>query len=78
MRYIRPKSLTWWSGVLAIGTGLALMVVPDSFFLSEFGKLLTMFAGSGDNSPAALVFMGSGLIGLGDKFERAMRGQADA
>ena len=75
MRYIRPLSLTWWSGVLAIGTGGGVMVAPDSFALTEFGRLLAMFAGSGDASPAALVFLGSGLVGLGDKFERALRGQ---
>jgi len=75
MRYIRPLSLTWWAGVAAIATGSSVMVVPDSFALTEFGRLLAMFAGSADASPAALIFLGTGLIGLGDKFERAMRGQ---
>lgn len=75
MRYFRPLSLTWWSGILAIATGSSLMVMPDSFGLTELGRLLAMFAGSGDASPAALVFLGSGLVGIGDKFERALKGQ---
>ena len=74
--YIRPLSLTWWSGVLAIGTGVALMVMPDNFALSEFGRLLAMFAGGADASPAALIFLGSGLIGIRAKMERTLGGGA--
>ena len=72
--YIRPRSLTWWSGVLACGTGVAIMAMPDSFALTEFGRLLAMFAGSGDASPAALVFLGTGLIGIRAKMERTLGG----
>lgn len=74
-RYFRPKSLTWWSGLLAIATGLATMAMPASLGLTELGRLISMFAGSGDASPAALVFLGSGLVGLGDKVERAFQGR---
>ena len=74
MKYIQPRSLTWWSGICAILTGASLMAVPDSFALTEFGRLLAMFAGSGDASPAALVFLGSGLIGMREAIERRMDG----
>lgn len=71
MRYIRPKSLTWWSGVFAIATGVASLAAPTLDVLGEIARLITMFAGSSDTSPAGLIFLGAGLIGLGDKFERA-------
>jgi len=70
--YIKPKSLTWWSGVALVSTGGAMMVVPDSYFLSEFGRLLSLFAGGADASPAMLIFTGFGLIGIRAKMERAM------
>lgn len=73
MRYIRPKSLTWWSGVMLIVTGGSLVIVPESSALREFGMLLSLFAGSGNASPAFLIFSGLGLIGIRDKMERAMR-----
>jgi hypothetical protein len=73
MRYIRPKSLTWWAGVGAILTGALSMALPDDLRVSEFGRLLAMLAGSGDASPAALVFLGLGLIGIRDRMERAMK-----
>jgi len=76
MRYIRPKSLTWWSGIAAIGVGGATMAMPDSFALSQAGQLVTMFAGGGDASPAALIFLGTGLIGIRDRLERGMQGNA--
>ena len=72
MHYIKPKSLTWWSGVFAMATGGALLFMPDHFALSEFGRFLVMFAGGNDASPAALMFLGSGLIGIRDKLERSM------
>ena len=74
MRYIRPLSLTWWSGVLSAATGAAVLAMPDDARLSEFGRLLAMLAGSADASPAALIFLGLGLIGIRDRLERGMRG----
>ena len=72
MKYVRPKSLTWWSGVACSATGVANMVMPHSYAGTEFSRLLAMFAGSADASPAALVFIGLGLIGIRDKIERSM------
>lgn len=73
MSYFRPSSLTWWSGVLAVATGVASMVMPESLAVTEVGRLLAMFAGSADASPAALVFLGTGLIGVRAKLERAFQ-----
>lgn len=70
MRYIRPTSLTWWVGLASILTGAALMAVPDSFALTEVGALLVMFGGTGDSSPASLIYLGLGMIGLRDVIER--------
>lgn len=77
MSYFRPASLTWWSGVLAVLTGIAAMVMPDSYGVTEFGRLLAMFAGSADASPASLVFLGLGLIGVRAKLERAYAGRQE-
>ncbi|TYO91421.1 hypothetical protein [Oceanicella actignis] len=76
MRYIRPRSLTWWSGVLATTTGVAALAAPASEPVGELGRLLALFAGSGDASPAGLIFLGLGLIGVRDRLERGFRGDA--
>lgn len=70
MRYIRPNSLTWWTGIVSILTGAALMAIPDSYALGQFGALLSMLSGGGDASPAMLIYLGLGMIGLRDVIER--------
>lgn len=72
MRYVRLKSMTWWSGFMAICVGVASMVLPDSNYLGQVSELVSMLSGGGDASPAALIFLGSGLIGIRDKIERSM------
>ncbi len=74
MRYIRPKSLTWWAGLLAMLTGIASVALPTTGPLSEFSRLVALFAGTSDASPAGLIFLGLGLIGLRDRIERGFRG----
>jgi hypothetical protein len=74
-RYFRPSSLTWWSGVSAVAVGAASLAMPDSFAVTEVGRLIAMLAGGGDASPAALIFLGTGLIGIRDKMERAYAGR---
>lgn len=74
MRYLRPRSLTWWAGALSVATGAAVLAMPDDARLTEFGRLLAMLAGSADASPAALIFLGMGLIGIRDRLERGMQG----
>jgi drug/metabolite transporter (DMT)-like permease len=68
-RYFRPVSLTWWSGALMIIIGVLMILNPDSNKASAIAEVLAAFSG-GDSSPASLIFLGSGLIGLGDKFAR--------
>ena len=70
MRYFRPKSLTWWSSMIAIALG-ALGFVCSTCDLGELSKLIVMLNGGGDNSPASLVMLGLVGIGLHDKFERS-------
>ncbi len=76
MRYIRPNSLTWWAGLLAMLTGLASVALPASGPLAELSRLVALMAGTGDASPAGLIFLGLGLIGLRDRIERGFRGDA--
>jgi hypothetical protein len=44
--------------------------------LGELSRLVALLAGSGDASPAGLMFLGLGLIGLRDRIERGFRGDA--
>ncbi len=69
MRYFKPTSLTWWSGITALALGI-LMLVCRSCELGDFGALIAALAGSGDASPAGLIVLGLGLIGLRDKLGR--------
>ena len=74
MRYIRPTSLTWWAGLLAFATGAASLALPATGPLADLARLITLLSGSGDASPAALIALGLGLIGLRDRLERGFRG----
>ncbi|WP_136646559.1 hypothetical protein [Tabrizicola sp. YIM 78059] len=75
MRYIRPRSLTWWAGLMAVATGTATMALPETGPLAEIARLVTLLSGSGDASPAALIALGLGLIGLRDRLERGFHGR---
>jgi len=75
MRYIRPRSLTWWAGLMAVATGTATMALPATGQLAEIARLVTLLSGSGDASPAALIALGLGLIGLRDRLERGFHGR---
>lgn len=75
MRYIRPTSLTWWAGLLAVLTGITSVALPAIGPFSEVARLVALLAGSGDASPAGLVFLGLGLIGLRDRIERGFRSE---
>ena len=74
MRYVRPTSLTWWAGLLAMLTGIAAIILPMAGPLAELAQLVALLTGSGDASPAGLMFLGLGLIGLRDRIERGFRG----
>jgi hypothetical protein len=75
MRYIRPRSLTWWAGLMAVATGTANIALPATGPLAELARLVTLLSGSGDASPAALIALGLGLIGLRDRLERGFHGR---
>jgi len=75
MRYIRPRSLTWWAGLMAVATGTATMALPETGPLADLARLVTLLSGSGDASPAALIALGLGLIGLRDRLERGFHGR---
>jgi hypothetical protein len=74
MRYIRPTSLTWWAGILAIVTGIASAASPADGAIGELARLIAQLTGASDTSPAGLIALGLGLIGLRDRLERGFRG----
>jgi hypothetical protein len=76
MRYFRPNALTWWAGLPAMLTGIASLAPPATEPLGELSRLVALLGGSGDASPAVLMFLGLGLIGLRDRIERGFRGDA--
>ena len=78
MKYIRPTSLTWWSGVFALAVGIASLMMPDSYQVTQIGALVSMLAGGTDASPAALMALGLGLIGVRAAIETRMQGGPDA
>ena len=61
---------------LAMLTGIASLALPATGPLGELSRLVALLAGSGDASPAGLMFLGLGLIGLRDRIERGFRGDA--
>lgn len=73
MRYVLPKSLTWWAGLTAILIGLAALALPESGPLGELAGIIAEFIGADDAAPATLITLGLGLIGLRDRLERAIR-----
>lgn len=75
MRYLRPKSLTWWAGCLALATGTGALFLPDQGQLTALARLVALLSGSGDTAPMTLISLGLGLIGLRDRIERGFAGQ---
>ena len=76
MRYLRPTSLTWWSGLIAFATGSGALLLPESGPLAYLARLVALLAGAGDAAPITLITLitlGLGLIGLRDRLERGFR-----
>lgn len=69
MRYIRLKSVTWWAGIASILTGI-LMMTGASQAWAELAMVISLLSGSADASPASMIVLGLGLIGIRDKLER--------
>ena len=75
MRYVLPKSLTWWAGVAGILIGLAGLALPEHGPLGELAGVIAMLIGANDAAPATMITLGLGLIGLRDRLERAVQGR---
>lgn len=73
MSYFKPKSLTWWSGLVSILLGL-FMMANQSYQLGEVAKVIVALLGGGEASPSGMIILGSGLIGIRAKMERLQSG----
>lgn len=69
MKYLHPKSLTWWSGLVSLVLG-GLMIYCTQCEVAQLAELLSVLNGGSDASPVGMIVMGLGLIGLRDKLER--------
>ena len=67
-RYFRPRSLTWWTGALAILSG----VLEVYGVQTALGPLWQVIFQAGD--PGTRIMLGLGFIGVGDKVERKLGG----
>jgi hypothetical protein len=82
MRYVRPKSLTWWAGVILIAMGvLQAAGLPSAWeagaqgltgVLAALTGVLAALTGAGGEyaSPGSLIATGVGMIGLRDALVR--------
>jgi branched-subunit amino acid ABC-type transport system permease component len=73
MRYVLPRSLTWWAGLAAILIGLAGRLLPEHGQLFELAAFVAELTGAKDAAPATLITLGVGLIGRRDRLERGFR-----
>lgn len=73
IRYFRPKSLTWWSGIAMIGIGAASLILPDNEVASELAIAIRALTGEGASSPGMMIGAGLGLIGIRDAIHRGMK-----
>lgn len=69
-RYVRTKSFSWWVGATSIGIGVAQIGGLDDPKFGEIAKVLAALGGGYDASPAGLIVLGAGIIGIRDKQER--------
>jgi hypothetical protein len=70
MRYLHAHSVTWWAGVGAIMTGVAGLFGLDHPAYGQVATIVSTLMGGGDASPAGLIVLGFGLIGIRDKLSR--------
>lgn len=83
-RYFRPLSLAWWGGAILIATGIMqamnwppVLVVAADGETSILDKItvvilaLTGGDGAGVTTPAALIGIGAGIIGVRDAQQRS-------
>ncbi len=70
VRYFRPNSVAWWSGVGLVVLGVAALAMPASYTVTELGRAVALWVGGSDSSPGTMIAVGVGIIGLRDKLER--------
>ena len=63
-KYIKPKSLTWWTGFTALVCGMTIAVGNEVEQLSTLSRILSNMTSV---PPAAMISFGLGLIGLRGK-----------
>jgi hypothetical protein len=71
MRYILPKSLTWWAGAGLVITGF-IRGLGAAIDLGSVGAVID--AWSGALPPSVLILQGAGLIGLRSAIKVASNG----
>jgi len=62
--YIRLTSLTFWAGILSVSVGILGLIRPEIPHLPEIIRILAVELGADSTSPAGLIALGLGLIGL--------------
>lgn len=72
-RYFRPKSLTWWAGAFSMALGVLMMAGAGSW-ATDLGEFISILSGGQNASPAGLMSLGAGLIGIRDKLARVFEG----
>ena len=78
MKYLRYKSLTWWTGVVSTLLGMAQLLGIDNPNYGTIASFISALTGGVDTSPAGLIVIGLGLIGLRDKLEREVSNLIDS
>lgn len=63
--YWMPGTATFWVGLASIVIGCAMAAgVGDAERLGVIAQVITALQGGGDSSPAGLIVLGMGLIGI--------------
>lgn len=62
MKYFKPRSLTWWAGFIPLSAGAIQIVGTDIETIMPALNLISAIYGGA--SPAALINIGIGAIGL--------------
>ncbi len=71
LKSVLPRSLTWWAGAASVATGAGQIIAPDATALGQVGEIISMLNGAGSApTPATLIVLGLGLIGLRRKLEQ--------
>lgn len=61
MKYFKPKSLTWWTGIICFAVG-TILSIHAGYDLGRLGVVLAVM--TSDFSPSFMIMQGLGLVGL--------------